>query len=121
MRKRKRAHRGLGAVVDGTTYSDATPSAVVQILEQARQTRSRICIVYGDPNTGKPWSGQRWCGRVGRSTGSMKVPLLVPTVRSFGGDAILDDKIVRITQPGTKRVLYSADRPKQATLLGRRK
>jgi len=117
-RKKKR----LGAIVDGTTYKDETPQRVVEILERSRNVRQRVCIRYGDAQTGRAWDDPRMCGHVGRSTGSIKIPLLIKTRRSTGGEGILDAHVVRITEPGTKRVLYTHPKyhERTTTELGRR-
>ena len=106
-KRRSRKRKNLGVVVDGTTYKDETPRQVVNILERSREERERICIRYGDRDTGNDWGDPRMCGHVGRSTGTVKIPLLIKTRRSYGGEGILDHAIIRITEPGTKRVLYS--------------
>jgi hypothetical protein len=104
MAKKKRR---LGALVDGTTYKDETPLQVITILEHSRNARQRVCVRYGDTQTGRDWGDMRMCGHVGRSTGSIKIPLLIKTRRSMGGEGILDAHIVQITEPTTKRVLYT--------------
>jgi len=105
MARRKR--KSYGGVVDGTTYKDATPQRVVDILESSRKNRERLCIRYGDKETGRDWGDMRMCGHVGRSTGTEKIPLLIKTRRSMGGEGILDDAIIEIRKPGkTPRVLY---------------
>jgi hypothetical protein len=91
-------------VVNGTTYNDKTPRQVVDILERARESRDRLCIRYGDPETGRDWGDPRMCGRIGRSTGTIKIPLLIKTSRSTGGEGLLEHVIIRITSGG--RVLY---------------
>jgi hypothetical protein len=91
-------------VVNDTVYNDKTPRAVINILERARQSRERICIRYGDPATGRNWGDPRMCGRIGRSTGTSKIPLLIKTARSTGGEGILDHAIIRIT--AGEHVLY---------------
>ena len=45
-------------------------------------------------------------GTIGRSTGTIKTPLLISNSRSLGGGAILTDCIVKIVDVKTKRVLY---------------
>jgi hypothetical protein len=125
-KKQKSAKRGLGGVVDGTTYNDATDPRVVQILERARTTdpRQRLCVRYGDTETGRDWGDPRMCGTIGRSTGTVKIPLLIPTARSMGGEGLLEAHIVRITEAGGKRgaVLYSHPKyHKGSTLSGVRK
>lgn len=80
-------------IVNGTTYSSNTPEAVWKVLEDCRHTRTRVRIYYGKPD--KLW-GDSEVGRVGRSTGTSKIPLICHNSRSFGGDAILDDCVVGI-------------------------
>jgi hypothetical protein len=85
-------------VVNGTYYHEQTPDKVIETLEYARQTGARIRVFYGDVESGRDWMeiyGTN--GYVGRSTGQVKVPLLITSSRSIGGDPILDHCIVRIT------------------------
>jgi len=42
-------------VINGTCYHKDTPKTVLTRLENARITRSRIRIFYGDRLTGKDW------------------------------------------------------------------
>lgn len=84
-------------IVNGTSYHDETPKAVIECLEAARVSGSRIRVFYGDQVTGRCWMDEYdTIGRVGRSTGTKKIPLLIKTKRSFGGCAILDHCIVKI-------------------------
>ena len=94
-------------VVNGTSYHVETPAAVVQVLERARQNRTRIHVSFGDVATGLDWL-EEWDinGYVGRSMGPVKVPLLVANRRSTGGGAILDHCIVRIRLSAGGQVLY---------------
>lgn len=84
---------------NGTAYHEETPENIVQILESARasnrSTRLRFC--FGDVDTGRDWGEVNDIeGYIGRSTGSIKIPLLIKTVNSSGGGALLDHCIVRI-------------------------
>lgn len=94
-------------VFNGTSYHVEAPAAVVQVLEQARQNRTRIHVSFGDASTGLDWL-EEWdiTGYVSRSMGSIKVPLLVANRRSTGGGAILDHCIVRIRMSAGGQVLY---------------
>ncbi len=86
---------------DGTCYRDKTPQAVVDILERSRKTGSRLRLFLGDPETGRDWMEENDIeGRVGRSTGELKVPLLLARASSTGGGAISDRCIVRIMEGG---------------------
>ncbi len=88
-------------IVNGTSYHDETPRAVIDKLEDARVSGARIRLFYGDQLTGRCWMEEYdTIGRVGRSTGKEKIPLLIKTSRSFGGGAILDHCIVKIMVGG---------------------
>jgi hypothetical protein len=129
---RKRSRRQLGRIVNDTQYRDETPARVVEVLEMARANPTfpwkagdvdkgeRICIRYGDPETGRDWGDPPMCGTVGRSSGTPgrdytnKIPLLLKSKKSSGGEAIIDHKIIRITRGakpknkhGVDYVLYS--------------
>jgi hypothetical protein len=90
---------------NGTCYHAETPEEVVKILEHARQTRQRIRLFYGDRETGKDWNEEHdTAGTIGRSTGTVKIPLLINNTRSTGGPGLLDHCIIKITAEG--RTLY---------------
>ena len=87
-------------VINGTTFHDETPIAVCNILNDAISSRlsKRIRIFFGDKETGKDWNEfYDNIGYVGRSTGLIKIPLMIHNTRSTGGGAILDHCIVKIT------------------------
>lgn len=85
-------------IVNGTAYNMKTPNGVIQTLENARLRGKRVRIFFGDQNTGADWMEEfRVIGQIGRSTGEIKVPLLITNSRSLGGAAIMDSCIVKIT------------------------
>jgi hypothetical protein len=87
-------------IINGTAYHINTPDRVVNILEQSLNSKrgQRIRIFYGDEKTGRDWLEEHdTIGFIGRSTGSIKIPLLIKTSNSYGGGALLDDNIVKIT------------------------
>lgn len=83
--------------VNGTFYHSETSDKVIKILETCRQNGTRIILDYGDVKTGESW-GEMYdiTGTIGRSTGKIKVPLLIHNKRSIGGGAILDHCIIGI-------------------------
>lgn len=91
---------------DGTAYHHTTPQAVREVLSNAIRTGQRLVISYGDQATGKEW-GDSYAGRIGRSMGPVRVPLIIPNTRSHGGPAMLDHCAVRIVAtPAPRRILY---------------
>lgn len=88
-------------IVNGTAYHVDTPDAAVAVLERFRSTNKRIRVFYGDTETGRDWLEEHdIMGYLERSSGSIKIPLLVHNMRSVGGGAVLDHCIVRITVDG---------------------
>jgi hypothetical protein len=85
----------------GTFFKKDTPQKVKDILDRFRGTTTRLFIDTGDSTTGQSW-GECYDvqGRIGRSMGLVKVPLLLANSRSTGGGAILDACIVRIKFTG---------------------
>jgi hypothetical protein len=84
-------------VENGTYYNKNTPKPVIDLLEMARKFRYYVWMRLGDRNTGRDWMDQ-WdlTGFIGRSTGPIRIPLLLATSRSMGGGGVMSDSIVRI-------------------------
>lgn len=89
-------------VVNGTAYLPGTPDALVAVLEQARASRVRLAVTYSWSEDGPSR------GYVGRSTGQVKVPLLVHNARSMGGGCLSEDAVVEIRESRGGRLLYKA-------------
>ncbi len=92
---------------NGTFYHKNTSNKVVSILDNARESHTRLKIYYGDVKTGRLWGDISNC-YIGRSGGKIKIPLEIYNNRSFGGGALLDDCIVKIEFSNKKNggVLY---------------
>lgn len=88
-------------VVNGTSYSLDTPDEVVRVLEDARRSQVRLAINYKTESQPK-------FGRVSRSTGDVRIPILVHNARSLGGFFLCSDGIVEIRESASKRLLYKA-------------
>jgi hypothetical protein len=89
--------------VNGTCYHEWTDPQVIAILEDLRaggQNGNRVRIHYGDRVTGADWMDTRSVtGRIDRSTGKIKIPLLMGSARS-GGYPIITECLVRIRSIG---------------------
>jgi len=91
-------------VVNETWYSEKTPDNIVTKLETHRLRGTRIRFHWGDKETGKDWGDTYDVeGRIGRSTGQIKIPLLINNSRSMGGGAILTDSIVKMRYANKKQ------------------
>ncbi len=88
-------------VVNGTFYPLGTPDEVIRVLERARENRVRLAIAYRSESRPE-------YGRVGRSMGPVKIPLLSHNIRSHGGGGLLTNIIVEIRESSGGRVLYKA-------------
>jgi hypothetical protein len=89
------------------TYTDArTVQGVSAVLERCRKSRRRVRLFLGDPQTGHNWLEESdVLGHVGRSTGPMRVLLLVEDGED-GGAAILTANVLRILDAEDGRELY---------------
>ena len=90
----------------GTWFDPDTPAKVRYILERYRKSGQALRVFYGDTKTGRGWYEEYdVVGGIGRSTGAMKIPLLVPD-GEFGGPGLLDRCIVRMMDVRTRKELY---------------
>ena len=91
----------------GTAYHIDTPEKVVSVLETARINQTRVKIYYGDKETGRDWHEEHdTTGRISRSTGTVKIPLIIHNNKSIGGPSILDHRIVKIKRLSDGYILY---------------
>lgn len=89
------------------TFNENTPEVVKNILTSYYNSQERIRLVYGNVETGTDWLEEYdVIGTIGRSNGTIKIPLLIHNSRSLGGGHILDHSIVKMVDVKTKRVLY---------------
>ncbi|KKM28205.1 hypothetical protein LCGC14_1567040 [marine sediment metagenome] len=92
---------------NGTCYHHEINKTMIMLLEHIRICQTRVRFYWGDVKTGRDWGDD--CdvkGRIGRSSGSVKIPILLYNSRSTGGGAILDHCIVKITKTNGGYVLY---------------
>lgn len=85
-------------VVDGTFYCSDTPDSLMQALERARLSRTRVCVTYDE--------GDSHSGYVGRTTGPCKVPILVHNSRALGGEPITERCVLEVRTSRGKALLW---------------
>lgn len=92
---------------NGIYYPVDMPDEVVAICARNMGHDSiRFVFDFGDVETGRSWDEEfNTTGYVGRSTGRVKIPLLIYNRRSYGGPA-LSGAIVRVLTAKGKHVLY---------------
>jgi hypothetical protein len=91
----------------GTHYSSETPDEVIEILERAIKERIRLKFYYGDRETGRDYLEESdTVGKIGRSTGEIKIPLLLAKYDSIGGPALFDSGIVKIVTSPRRELLW---------------
>lgn len=83
-----------------TWFNRNTPEKVRWALERARINCWTVRLWLGDSTTGKPWLEEHGVvGRIRRSGGLLKVPILIERGGDgLGGGAILDNCVVRVEQ-----------------------
>ena len=84
-------------VLNGTYYHIETSDSLVILLERLRAKEVRLRFHWGDTETGRDY-GDRYdvSGTISRSTGPIKIPILIHNARSHGGGGILTHCIVKI-------------------------
>jgi hypothetical protein len=90
-----------------TYFDPGTSPAVMQVLESCRKSHRRVRLVFGDTRTGQSWFDEfDVVGPVGRSTGWLKVPLLIEA-GGVGGGAILTACLLCIIDWQSGAALYT--------------
>ena len=94
-------------VFSDTSYHQETEDNIILLLEKIRQEKTRVRFHWGDVKTGKDWGDINGVkGRIGLSTGPVKIPLLIYSSKSTGCNSILDNCIVKITETKGGKILY---------------
>jgi hypothetical protein len=110
-------------VYEGTWYNIGTCDSVIYALDYARKAERRVHVLFCYPEEKdvptefklKYSAKEIWLeeydtvGRIGRSCGEIKIPLLIKNSRSYGGGELFTDNIGRIIDVETKKVLYNLD------------
>ena len=94
------------ALTRQTYFDPGTDPKAAAVLESRRRTGDKVRLVLGNTLTGEPWLNEYdVVGKIGRSGGSLKVPLLVEEGES-GGGTILTACVLNIIDWKSGRTLY---------------
>lgn len=89
-----------------TYFDPGTDPKVAATLERCRRNGAKVRLILGDTSTGESWLDEYdVVGQIGRSTGLLKVPLIVEPGEA-GGTAILTACVLAIVDWDTGRFLY---------------
>lgn len=98
---------GQSTLTRDTYFDPGTSPEVTRVLEACRKTRRQVRLVYGDTRNGQSWFDEfDVVGRIGRSTGWLKVPLLIEAGEA-GGGAILTACLLCIIDWQSGAALYT--------------
>ncbi|WP_421884218.1 hypothetical protein [Methylibium sp.] len=98
---------GQSPLTRDTYFDPGTSPEVIRALEACRKTRCQVRLIYGDTRSGQSWFDEfDVVGRIGRSTGWLKVPLLIEA-GDIGGGAILTACLLCIINWQTGAALYT--------------
>lgn len=96
-----------GSDLSRRTYFDpGTSLELAKVLEACRKSNRKVRLVLGDTCTGESWLDENdVVGTIGRSAGSLKVPLLIEDDES-GGGAILTACVLAVIDRQNGRWLF---------------
>lgn len=99
--------RSYKKLTTGICYSAETPDNIINHCEYIRENKIRCLFRYGDINTGEDWGEiHEIYGYIGRSAGSVPIPLLIYNRRASCGGALLTSNIVAIFDSTHKQAIY---------------
>ncbi|MDR0478776.1 MAG: hypothetical protein LBH31_03000 [Burkholderiaceae bacterium] len=89
------------------TYFEAgTDPKAARTLERCRKDGSKVRLITGNPDTGETWLDEfDMLGQIGRSMGTLKVPLLIEP-GADGGGAILTACLLAIIEWASGKYLF---------------
>lgn len=89
-----------------TFFSHDTPKKVRTVIESCRKKGNIVRVFFGNPETGVDSMDEfETIGRIGRSNGIMKAPLLVPE-GEHGGSQLSTSRILKIVDMESGETLY---------------
>lgn len=108
---------GKSPLTRKTYFDPATDPKAAQVLERCREANAKVRLILGDTATGRTWLDEHdVVGRIGRSTGTLKVPLLIEP-GADGGIAILTACLLAIIDWERGKFLFRHPRYRAPDLL----
>jgi predicted outer membrane repeat protein len=94
-------------VYQGTTFRKGTPLELCELLLKLRESKTRVVFDFGNTKTNKSWE-ERYdiAGRIGRSTGTQPILILLNKSTSTGGGAISTNCVLSIRESKGKKLIY---------------
>lgn len=87
-------------------FEPGTSEDAARALDESYRAKRKVRLVMGDTATGEPWLDEYDAvGTIRRSTGTLKVPLLIEEGES-GGSAILTANLLHIIEWKTGKTLF---------------
>lgn len=112
------AIKAYGAArLNETWHHPAALPEVCKIIDRCIKNDTHVRLFYGDTETGRDWGEENdVLGTIGRTTGPLKTPILVPK-GECSGTTILEHCLVKIMDADTRRVLWTHERYQSPTFL----
>lgn len=86
---------------------DNVSEELMNIILRAYKYKFRIRVFYGDIHTGRSWNEEfDVMGRIGRTCGDIKFPILLQRKNSYFGGALLLSSVIRIDDIEDKKTLW---------------
>ena len=97
----------IGGKENRLEVCDNVNEDLMSLIVRAWEHRFRIRIFYGDIHTGRSWNEEYdVMGIVGRSTGNIKIPILLSRKNSNYGGALLLSSVIRVDDIEDKKTLW---------------
>ena len=102
---------------NGTYYYYNTPDSVINVIENEVHRYRRLKFIFGDTKTGIPWNEEHDnSGTIGKTTGNVKMVILLTNYNSMGGGIILTDCILQIRHVNNGGILYQHPKYKKSVV-----
>lgn len=88
-------------------FEEGTDEQVANVVNRMYQTKKRYKVYFGCVDTGKVYAEEYdTIGTVGKSTGQIKIPLMITRKGNMGGGALLPSLIVAVREMDTNYFIY---------------